>query len=310
MRLKPFTLAVVVTAAFAGCGGGGSDEDQVRKAASDFTAAFAEGDMKRACELMTSDAKKDIVSSGALLGGGDCAKIMGVAAAMMDESDKDKLRDAKITKVTVKGNTAEVVQTANLDDDEDEPMRLTKRGDHWLVDTDAETEEADAVATPEVETAEVVEEATPEPTPTETPMTTVAEGDKLSLSGYDVTVLDTQRADELPGDEYTDPVKADGEFMILTLKVRNSGKEVATFSSSLVELLDADGTAYSAGTGGGESQIGALPDYLDMRELQPKSTETGKIAFDLPTEANVTSAQFADSLELFSDDFAGVVTLD
>ena len=140
MRSKMLTVAAMATVVLAGCGGG-SDEDQVREVASDFTAAFADGDAKRACELMTSDAKQQIVKAAASLGGGTCEKAMSAATGLMDESQKEVFSEAEIAKVTINGTTAEVVLTGNLEGGNDDPMRLAKRGDHWLVDADASARE-------------------------------------------------------------------------------------------------------------------------------------------------------------------------
>ena len=306
--MRSFTLPAAAAALLllSGCGGAASDQDQVREVAGQFTSSFANGDMKRACELMTSNAKQQIVSSGALLGGGDCAKIMGVARGLLDESDLDKLKTAKITEIKVTGQTATAQSTADLDDEDDGPMRFTKRGGHWLVEADDDDEQTSAQQDAAEEPAA---DATEEATPTPAPMITAATGEPLALDGYEVTVTHSEHARELPGDEYTSPVKADGKFLILTLTVRNTSKQKQTFSASNVQLVDADGTVYSSDTGGGEDQIMALPDYLDMREIQPKTTETGKVAFDLPAEADVTSAQFASSLALFGDEYTGSVTL-
>ena len=100
MRAKLLTVVAVVS--LAGCGGG-SDEDRIRAAATDFTVAFADGDMERVCELMTGDAKRRLVA----LGQGDCVQVMGLAGGAMDDAERDRLRDAEVTKVTIEGDAEE-----------------------------------------------------------------------------------------------------------------------------------------------------------------------------------------------------------
>jgi hypothetical protein len=116
--------------ALSACGGGGSDEDQARAAATDFTRAFVDGDMDKACELMTGNAKRQIVQAGAALGGGDCPKIMKAARGLMDKGELDEIRHYKVDSVTVKGDTA------TIKDNSGSPTRLRKVEGDWLVDGD------------------------------------------------------------------------------------------------------------------------------------------------------------------------------
>ena len=296
MHFKRMILAALTAAVLAGCGGG-SDEDQVREVASDFTAAFADSDAKRACELMTSEAKQQIVKAAAALGGGECEKTMSAATGLLDESQKDALRDAEITKVTISGDRAEVTQSADVGDSGDGPMQLAKRGDRWLVDAD----EGAGAQQPSKDWSEIEAE---EEAPAETPKTTVALGEKLVLNGYEVTLTSAEPADELPG-----PTTPEGKFIILNLEIRNTGPAAVIYDASSVGLVDADGTAYRPNRGGAQSQYDTLPGALDEIKLEPGSTETGKIAFDLPVEADITSAQFASTLDRHSEDFSGIVTL-
>jgi hypothetical protein len=130
-----FKSVVAVAAcclALSACGGGGSDEDQARAAANDFVHAFAEGDMDKACELMTGNAKRQIVSAGAALGGGDCPKIMKAARGLMDKGELQDVRNYKIKSVTVKGDTAVIKDNSS----DGEPTRMRKVSGDWLVDGD------------------------------------------------------------------------------------------------------------------------------------------------------------------------------
>ena len=305
MRVLSLSLAVVFTMLTLGCGGGGdSDEDKIRSTVEDFAQAFADGDGDEVCDQLTTKAKQQLLEGAALLGGRGCPEMIELARGFIGKEDLAQLEDIKIESVKITGDRAEVVTDAKLDPEDEGPMRLQKVGDEWLVDADpdetSETSGDEQSTTPEEPAPTAEEEAAVE---------TVEQDQPLVQDGYSVRLLDVRVADQLPGDEYTDPVKADGEFVILTLKVRNTGKKVATFDTALTKLVDVDGTEYSSETGGAEDQIGTLPDYLDEREIQPKTAETGDIAFDLPKAANVGEIRFADTLETFDENFTGAIRL-
>jgi hypothetical protein len=307
LRMCAWAAALVMMLAAAGCGGGGTPEEQAADTAVEYAKAIARKDGEKACAMMTSDAKEQLVAAGAFLGGGDCPKLVGAVVGMLDSGDLAKLREAEAGKVTVTGDTA-LVESGNGGD----PMQLRRVKGEWLVDVDPE-DETDTIAESDDEPSTADEDPTfleDEEDEPAAPATTVDVGESLTQDDYQVTVLDVTRAKRLPGDEFTDPVKADGEFVILKLRVKNTGKKVATFDDGLVQLADVDGTVYSASTGGAEEQIMALPDYIDERAIQPKSTETGNLAFDIPKAANVDAAQFASSIEDFFDaQFTGAVQL-
>ena len=299
MRLK-VAAALLAAIATLGCGSGGSDEDKIRDTHRAFSEAVADGEGDEACALMTSEARQEALGAGVFLGGGDCAEVLSKFKGLLDKGDLEELRNSKVTNVTITGETALVRASSDIDDDDD-PTRMRKVSGDWLIDADPEDdEEADETETTAGEDQPDETEDQPNDDPS-TPQTTVAIGQPLRQSDYTITVTGVRRTSTIGGDdEFSDPVKADGVFVILDLRVRNSAKKVVTFDNALVELVDADGTVYSSSTGGAEDQIGALADYIDEREIQPKSSESGALAFDVPRAADVVKAQFASSVEDFS----------
>lgn len=291
-------------------GGGSSDEAQVRGVVDRYMQAFVDGDTEEACDLLTPAARKELEEAFELLDAKSCAEAMSSVLKMLEEKDRKQLEDIEIRTVKVTGDTAVVTTTGP----EDEPTRLRKVDGEWRVEGDdapSGTETARTVTPPPSADAEAVEPEDPavDDAAAAASQQTANVGEPLRQNGYTVTVVKVRKAKRLPGTEFTDPVSADGRFVILTLRVRNGGKEVAMYDSSLVELVDADGTVYSSRTGGGEEQVMALPDYLTQREIQPKTSETGDVAFDVPVSADVAKAQFTDTLDLFTDDFTGAVHL-
>lgn len=126
---------------------------------------------------------------------------------------------------------------------------------------------------------------------------TVARGENLRMSDYTVKVHEVTRASQLPGDDITDPVPAEGEFRIVQLTVTNRAGSVVTFNTGLMRLVAEDGTFYTPDAGGGEDQIGALPDYLSQAELQPKQPKRGAIAVDVPKGEKIAFACFGTTVD-------------
>jgi hypothetical protein len=306
--VRPAARAVPAALAFAliGCGGGsrGSDEDQVRRVAKQYAKSVADGRTETACELMSTDAKSDLAAGGALLGAkGGCPGILRAALGFLDKADRAKLRDYRVTSVKITGDKAVAKDNTDLDAGSNDPTYLVRKNGEWLIDKDPTQNASSGQSTTETAPSTDTTETAPA-------QKTVGVGERLRQSDYMVTVTAVRTASELPGDEYTDPVKSEaGRLVILTLRVRNNAKKVATFDNSNVELVDADGTVYSSATGAAENQIQALPGDLDEREIQPKTTESGELAFDVAKSAKVARAQFSDTLNFLDEHFTGAIEL-
>jgi ketosteroid isomerase-like protein len=98
-------LAVALTAALvAGCGGGGSDEDQVRDVVTSFVQAGKDRDAAKACDLLASEQIKVVERVG---GGAECEQVLGGFFANADAAGTE----VKIDDVRVEGNRATVDAT-------------------------------------------------------------------------------------------------------------------------------------------------------------------------------------------------------
>jgi hypothetical protein len=119
--------------ALAACGSE-SPEDAVRETATQYSTALANGDADTACELTSSDAKRQLAAAGAGIAGGDCPAVMKMVLRALSDSDRRKLRDFSVTKVAIKGDRA----TAEDDNGAviEARMGLVKNGDRWLIAAD------------------------------------------------------------------------------------------------------------------------------------------------------------------------------
>ena len=126
-------VAAVASAALPACGG--SDEDQIRDAVGRLGKAFADSNGEAACDLMTGAAKRELVATVASLAGGGCEGTVRTAASLLDDAERRRMRDAKVTSVTITGDTAVAATNA---DGSDGPAELRKVDGHWLFDAGSE----------------------------------------------------------------------------------------------------------------------------------------------------------------------------
>jgi hypothetical protein len=95
--------------------------------------------------------------------------------------------------------------------------------------------------------------------------------------------------------------KAQGQFCLITIKVKNIGKEAQIFSDSAQKGFAADGTEYSTDSGAGLAANENADAFLN--EINPGNQVTGVLVFDIPK--NVKLAK----LELHDSPFSGGVTV-
>jgi hypothetical protein len=114
---------------------------------------------------------------------------------------------------------------------------------------------------------------------------------------FTVTKIETGVAEI--GDEFFGK-KAQGQFLLLHVKVENIGDEAQTFFGENFTALDADDREFSADT---EAAI-----YLDesnsfINEINPGNTAEGIVVFDVPKDTKITTLELHDSF------FSGGVTV-
>jgi hypothetical protein len=124
--VKRLTLSAVVLALLAGCGGSDTPEDVTR----DFLQAMADGDGERACDLLTGDARREMLVAGAFFDAGDggCPGAIEGITETLDEGELAKLRDAEVEEVEVNGDQA----TVKVKDGD--PAHLRKIEGEWRID--------------------------------------------------------------------------------------------------------------------------------------------------------------------------------
>ncbi|MEH0844950.1 DUF4352 domain-containing protein [Micromonospora sp. CPCC 205711] len=95
--------------------------------------------------------------------------------------------------------------------------------------------------------------------------------------------------------------KAQGQFCLITVNVKNIGKEAQTLDGSSQKAYAANGTEYSSDT---EAGLYANQDQSTFfEEINPGNQVTGVFVFDIPKNVKLTK------LELHDSAFSGGVTV-
>ncbi|WP_233599850.1 DUF4352 domain-containing protein [Micromonospora sp. M71_S20] len=94
--------------------------------------------------------------------------------------------------------------------------------------------------------------------------------------------------------------KAQGQFCLITINVKNIGKESQMFDGSSQKAYAADGTEYSADTGAAIYSNQNAETFLN--DINPGNQVTGVVVFDIPKKVKLTK------LELHDSPFSGGVT--
>ncbi len=88
--------------------------------------------------------------------------------------------------------------------------------------------------------------------------------------------------------------KAQGQFCLIDVQVKNIGKEAQSFADSVQKAYDAKKVEYSADSG---AAIYANEDsQVFFTEINPGNTVKGKLVFDVPKGTELTTLELHDSM--------------
>jgi len=107
-------------------------------------------------------------------------------------------------------------------------------------------------------------------------------------SDVSVAVLGVASGQYLMG-TMTNPIRADGKFVIVTMLILNQQNTAITVDNGLFEILDASGNVYSAS----EQSMEVDPaNSLFLAQINPGVHKTGKIVFDVPRDLGLDNLRF------------------
>jgi hypothetical protein len=119
------TGAIVLGAAALGGCGGGSDPQSV---VTTYLNALANGDGKTACKQLDTAAVNKLIGSASA--GQSCASLLSQVNKLLPASEKQALKNAKVTGSSTSGNTANVSLTIN---GRSRTVKLVKSGGNWVI---------------------------------------------------------------------------------------------------------------------------------------------------------------------------------
>ncbi|MFC0003509.1 DUF4352 domain-containing protein [Micromonospora siamensis] len=117
---------------------------------------------------------------------------------------------------------------------------------------------------------------------------------------FEFTVKSTKCGVAKIGDS-TLGAKAQGQFCLVTMTVKNIGKEAQMFDGSSQKAYAADGTEYSAD--GGAAIYANQNAETFLNDINPGNQVSGVVVFDIPKSVKLTK------LELHDSPFSGGVTV-
>ncbi|GAB4106554.1 hypothetical protein GCM10028790_55730 [Micromonospora taraxaci] len=88
--------------------------------------------------------------------------------------------------------------------------------------------------------------------------------------------------------------KAQGQFCLVTVNVKNIGKEAQMFDGSSQKAYAADGTEYSADSGAAIYANKNAETFLN--DVNPGNQVTGVVVFDIPKNVKLTKLELHDSM--------------
>ncbi|WP_110114942.1 DUF4352 domain-containing protein [Bacillus sp. CGMCC 1.16541] len=159
-------------------------------------------------------------------------------------------------------------------------------GEEETASTEPKSEEASAEVKAETETA-AAEPAKKE----EKKAFGIGEEVKVGNLTYVVNgVEETTEISNILGDKTTE-----GKFIVVDLTVKNTDKKARLADTNMFKVLTADGTEYSA-DGTLDMYVNEAGEGFFLQDLNPNIGKTGKVVFELPTEAAQYDLQVSSGL--------------
>jgi hypothetical protein len=118
-------------------------------------------------------------------------------------------------------------------------------------------------------------------------------GDTVAADDWEITVDEVEDGVSKVGDEYLG-AEAQGQFVQISLSVKNTGSEPDYFFEDDIKLADDQDNTYSADS---EAGIYAAKDnILFLEEINPGNTAKGVLVFDVPEDVDPSRLTFAGGL--------------
>ncbi|MGA5304691.1 DUF4352 domain-containing protein [Nucisporomicrobium flavum] len=118
-------------------------------------------------------------------------------------------------------------------------------------------------------------------------------GDPVRDGKFEFTVTKLDCSKSKVGSEYLNE-KAQGKFCIISVTVKNIGKEAQIFDGSSQKAYDGGGTEFSNDTSAEIYANEGSPTFL--QEINPGNQVKGRLIFDVPKSTKLTAIELHDSM--------------
>jgi ketosteroid isomerase-like protein len=132
---RAFAAAAAAVALLPGCGGGATNQDQIKKVLGTYYQAFANGDSATACDQLAKDTVKNLEKQAR---GRSCSDVLNQALQQPDYAAvAAKLKNAKFSNITAVDDkaTAAVLVPGVAGKGVRTSVQLKKEGDSWKIVT-------------------------------------------------------------------------------------------------------------------------------------------------------------------------------
>lgn len=133
-----------------------------------------------------------------------------------------------------------------------------------------------------------------QPNAASSPDAAAPSGSAVRDGKFEFQVLDITQANEVAdpsGNPYSEPVKAQGVFYLVTLSVKNIGDKPQTYFASNQKLIDSSGRQYGAHF---QAELMMGPNNASA-DINPGLSLQVRVAFDVPPGTNASKLQLHDS---------------
>lgn len=141
------------------------------------------------------------------------------------------------------------------------------------------------------EPTEPTDAPVPEPSPAEEQPPAAGLGEPVRDGQFEFTVSQIETNVAHVGNEYFGKT-AQGQFVLVHVKIENVGDQAQTFSGSYVTAFDAQGREFSSDT---EAAIYLEESNSFINEINPGNAADGIVVFDIPKDATITLLELHDS---------------
>jgi hypothetical protein len=129
-------------------------------------------------------------------------------------------------------------------------------------------------------------------------------GQEVKIGKFSYIVNNVSETDKIEAD-YLEPLtSASGKFVVVDVTFKNLDKEARTLDTELFKLIDDKGTEYSASTDADMYLNGDNMFFLE--QVNPNATRTGKVAFEVPKDANSYKLQVSSGLGFTGGEYAEI----